>query len=84
MDFTQLLPIDAIGSSQSCDTYGIHENLPILKELYDSGDASFIAGIGVLTSIVNKQNYAEKTLTQLFAHDKSKFTSVDVIVKSLH
>lgn len=81
LNFNQLLPIDAAGSSQPCDTYGIHEDLPIMKELYDNGDVSFIAGIGVLTSIVNKQNYAEKTLTQLFAHDKSKLNSLHIIVK---
>ena len=69
---SRLLPIDATGSSQPCDTYAIHNKLPVLKELYDNGEVSFIAGIGVMTEPVTKEDYVRKTRTQLFAHDKSK------------
>ena len=70
---SELLPVSAVGSSQACDTYGIHYKLPHLQELYNNGEASFVAGIGVLTSPVTKSNYESETVTQLFAHDKSKY-----------
>jgi hypothetical protein len=72
MKRTELLPINASGSSQACETYGIHHKMPVLKDLYDQGEASFIAGIGVMTELVTKDNYEDKTVTQLFAHDSSK------------
>ena len=72
MSLNELLPISAIDSSQPCNTYGIHYKLPILKELYERNELSFVAGIGVMTEMVTKDNYSSKTVTQLFAHDKSK------------
>jgi hypothetical protein len=72
MKLSQLLPINATGSSQACDTYGIHHGMSVLKNLYDQGEASFIAGIGVMTEPVTMEDYIDKTVTQLFAHDKSK------------
>ncbi len=75
MELSELLQISAQSSSQPCNKYGIHYKLPELKKLYDNGDASFIANIGVLTSHVTKENYLRKTATQLFAHDKSELQS---------
>ena len=72
---TSLLPIDASSSSQPCNMFGIHPNMPFLKNLYDEKDASFIAGIGVLTTPVTKNDYNDKTRTTLFAHNTSKPTS---------
>ena len=54
------------------DEYGIHHYMPMLKALYDDGQASFIAGIGVMSEPVTKYDYESKTATQLFAHDQSK------------
>ncbi len=73
LKLSELLPINAQSSSQTCDTYGVNNKLPQLKALYDKGEALFIANIGVLTSHVTKDNYWSKTATQLFAHDKSEF-----------
>jgi uncharacterized protein (DUF1501 family) len=72
MGLSELLPINASESAQPCETYGIHHRLPVLKRLYDQGEVSFIGGIGVMTEPVTKSNYNEKTLTELFAHNKSK------------
>ena len=72
MELSKLLPINAVGSSQPCDTYGIHYKMPVLKTLYGNGEASFIAGVGVMSELVTKDNYISNTVTQLFAHDKSK------------
>lgn len=43
MPRTRLHSIDANNSEQPCIQFGIHENLPLLKELYDAGDVNFIA-----------------------------------------
>jgi uncharacterized protein (DUF1501 family) len=72
MKLSELLPINASGSSQACETYGIHHKMPVLKNLYDQGEASFIAGIGVMTEPITRDTYEDKTVTQLFAHDSSK------------
>jgi hypothetical protein len=37
----QILTINAAGSGQICDNFGVHHKLPKVKELYDDGDASF-------------------------------------------
>ncbi len=43
-----LLEIDASQSNDLCDTWGIHPNFPILKELYDAGEATFFLNMGIL------------------------------------
>lgn len=44
----KLLDIDATGSDQLCNTWGVHESLPLLKELYDTNDAMFFLNTGIL------------------------------------
>ena len=46
-----LLDIDATGSDQVCNTFGINQHFPLLKNLYDKGEAMFFANIGVLCKI---------------------------------
>ena len=55
----QLLPISTTG--QVCSTFGIHPSLPILKSLYDAGDALFSANTGVLFEPVTKEDWNVKT-----------------------
>ena len=57
--------------------------MPFLKELYDNKDASFIAGIGVLTRPVNRYNYLAKTKTTLFDHIDSEYFVLAVIFPNL-
>ena len=64
-----LLEIDASSSLQQCKKFGLHPKLPTLQDLYNEGDALFVAGVGVLTEPVSKSNYVAKTKTQLFAHN---------------
>jgi len=64
-----LLKIDASSSNQACSTFGLHPRLSLLQSLYEDGDASFLASIGVLTNPVDKTNFERKTVTQLFAHN---------------
>ncbi len=54
MQKSELLIINATSSLQPCHTYGIHYRLPVLKALYDKGEASFIAGIGGKSMIITK------------------------------
>ena len=63
----RLLPIDA--SNQVCSKFGIHPNLPAVRDLYDDGDLLFFANTGVMSQPVTKDNYYSLTKTQLFAHN---------------
>ena len=67
-----LLKINASSSNQQCKKFGLHPALPALKKLYEDGDALFLAGVGVLTKFVTKDNYMSETQTQLFAHNTCK------------
>ena len=73
LDKKSLLPINATSSDQVCHSFGIHEKLPFIKDLYDQKDLAFLAGIGVMSAPVNKHNYESVTKTQLFAHNKGNF-----------
>ena len=66
---SDLLPINATGSNQVCDTFGVHPSAPYLKTLYNEGDLSFLANTGVLHKFSDKTNYRENHKTQLFAHN---------------
>lgn len=65
----EMLVIDGNNPQQPCSTFGIHPNLSILKELYDDGDAAFIANTGLLAEPVDVSNYRSMTPVQLFAHN---------------
>jgi len=65
-----LLKIDASTSTQQCKMFGLHPSLPVLQSLYNEGEALFLAGVGVLSKPVTKDNYLFETKTQLFAHNK--------------
>ena len=57
--------------NQVCSTFGLHSKLPDIKAMYDSGDLSFIANMGILQqSGVTKENYRKlHDKTALFAHN---------------
>jgi uncharacterized protein (DUF1501 family) len=63
------LQIPATG--QPCSTFAIHKELPLFKSLYDAGDLTFIANMGLLNEVsgIDKVNYIAKTRIQLFAHN---------------
>lgn len=54
---------------QPCTSFGIHENLPKLAELYNSGHLNFFANAGLLAKPVDTTNYSGETPVQLFAHN---------------
>lgn len=70
LDKDSLLSIDATGSSQVCNEFGLHPQLSSIQRLYESKEVAFLANVGVLNEPVTKKNYLSKTKTQLFAHNK--------------
>jgi uncharacterized protein (DUF1501 family) len=79
---SDLLQIDASLSSQPCKTFGLHPNLGALQQLYNDGDLTFLANIGVLQQYVNKDNWWQKTTrTSLFAHNtqQDEVNYVDIL-----
>ena len=68
LDQGSLIGIDATGSNQPCDTFGVNSKFPLAASLYDEGQAMFFANTGVLEEPVNKYNY-EGINTRLFAHN---------------
>ena len=61
------LEINGNNLGQPCQTFGIHQNLPALKSLYDQGELIFVANAGLLVKPVTSKNYRETPLS-LFGH----------------
>jgi cullin-associated NEDD8-dissociated protein 1 len=68
LPLTRLLEIPA-NNDQPCSSFGIHENLPKLWELYNQSSAIFIANAGLMARPVTTDNYRDETPVQLFAHN---------------
>ena len=62
-----LRQIDASG--QVCSKFGLHPSLAAVQDLYNAGEASFLANTGVLFKPSDKTNYRGNNPTQLFAHN---------------
>jgi len=62
-----LLQINAAG--QVCNKFGVHPNFPFMQQLYNNGDALFVANVGVMTKDVTVDNWNDETVTRLFAHN---------------
>jgi len=56
--------------NQPCAKFAIHDELQIVKDLYDDGDLTFFANTGVINQNgMDKNNFKKLTKTQLFAHN---------------
>ena len=75
LPLSRLLEISANTPLQPCSSFGIHENMPILKDLYDAGDLTFISNAGLIPRPVNTDNYKEDFGVRLFAHNHSESMS---------
>lgn len=67
-----LLSIDTSTSNQPCNSFGIHNSLANIHNLYESGDASWVANIGPLVKPLNKTEFEAGTKPvpiSLFAHN---------------
>jgi uncharacterized protein (DUF1501 family) len=81
---SSLLQIDTSSSDQPCSKFGLHPNLGYLKTLYEEGDLSFVANMGILQEHVTKENWRESTSkTSLFAHNiqSNEVADVDIFDK---
>lgn len=60
--------IDA--ENQPCETFALHDEFLLLKDLYDAGDLTFFANMGLINQNgMTKYNFEELTRSQLFAHN---------------
>lgn len=76
----EMLEIDGNNANQPCSTFGIHPNLPILRDLYNASEAAFISNAGLMARPVDVSNYRQETPVQLFAHnDMSRETKKEDI-----
>lgn len=58
---SQLLEIDVPAGTQPCSKFGVHNKLPFLKQLYDDGDAAFIANMGTLIEPLTDAEIQDRT-----------------------
>lgn len=66
-----LLDIDATGSNQVCDTFAVNKGYTHIHELYNAGDALFVANVGVLSKPLTKHDdYGKESNVGLFAHNQ--------------
>lgn len=72
LDKDELFPIDSGNPDQPCTTFGIHGSLETPYDLYEDGDALFMANIGPLIEPCTKEEYqdgAKQLPNGLFAHN---------------
>ena len=81
------ITVDSDSPEQPCDTFGIHRNFPLLKELYDGKECSFIANIGGLVAPMTKAEYKDQTVprpqTMILNHYQNCIIKIIIIKKSL-
>jgi uncharacterized protein (DUF1501 family)/uncharacterized protein (DUF1800 family) len=71
LDLNRVLPISSNGTQQ-CGTMGIHPRFSTLQQLYNDGDAAFVANVGALVQPTTKQEIVDRTAVRpagLFAHN---------------
>ena len=78
----ELLEIDASTSNQVCNTFGLHPSMPFLKELYDEGDLSFLANVGLLNELCDQTDYKVKTTMILGSHNTQRLDVLRVRIFS--
>jgi len=63
LPYSTLLPITLNASQlgqQVCDTFGLHPTQQTLKQLWEDGDAAFVANVGALVEPLTKDEYIFK------------------------
>ena len=65
----ELLPLATGITGQVCDKFSVHKKLPVVRDLFDRGQLSFVANMGILQQPVQKDNWRKlHSKTALFAH----------------
>jgi len=77
----EMLEINGNNPEQPCTKFGIHPNLSVLRDLYNVGDAAFIANAGLMAGPVDVNTYRQNMgSVQLFAHnDMTRETQMEDI-----
>ena len=73
-----LLPINATGSGQPCNDFGVHGALQSFRNIYEAGDGIFLANFGHLSKPVTKNDWRLETRTDLFSHFKMNYEAQKV------
>lgn len=78
---SRIINVDANkGMAQPCSQFAIHDELKLLKDLYEEGKLLFFANTGLInTAEMDKFNYKDVTRSPLFAHNvmQEEVKSVD-------
>jgi len=77
----EMLPIKVPPGTQPCDTFAVHPQLTHLRDMYDAGNASFIANIGGLVEPLTKAEFRAKSKQRppgLFSHNVMQRSSYNV------
>jgi uncharacterized protein (DUF1501 family) len=72
LDLDQVLQIEVAPGTQLCDTMGLHPRFDTLEQLYNDGDAAFIANIGALVEPVTQEQVLNREANLpagLYAHN---------------
>lgn len=83
LPLNRLMEIDASTSDQACSSFGIHENLPILEQLYRDGHLNFIVNAGILAEPIDISNYTTIDI-QLFAHNSMEINTKKNDLRDVH
>ena len=80
-----MVDISSPPGSQPCDTFGVHKSLDFVAELYEQGEAAFVANIGNLVEPVTRESYEDgsaKLPRQPFAHNFAQKAAKTCAVKA--
>ena len=69
---SQLLELDVPAGTQVCDKFGLHHRLPVVKQLYDEGEAAFVANIGPMVEPTSREQWDAGQVQlppQLYSHN---------------
>jgi len=81
LDLDQVLQIEVAPGTQLCDTMGLHPRFDTLEQLYNDGDAAFIANIGALVEPVTQEQVLNRELVVL--EEPALVNAIDSILRIL-
>jgi len=69
---------------QVCNKFGLHPKLERAHQLYELGDLSFVANVGLLGELCNDQNWNDKTPFLTKAHNLQRTETLRLDVRKEH
>ena len=79
LEKSRLLPVNAEAGTQVCDRFGINNNLPFVRDLYNLDEALFFTNIGGLVEPLTRDQFYDPSSNvdippQPFAHNIAQRT----------